>query len=141
MTKIFVRYVPERPVDVVPVVGLKIEDATCDDLPAVADLIAQRERNDPERHLQYLTAQIAEGPDSCQIFIVRLISAAPTYTPAPYERLHPAPPAKKLCGSILESQGQSIEFSHCSPSSVGSKPQSTAGGRSAGPCRNKCINM
>jgi len=96
MTKKFVRYIPDRPGDAVPAVGLKIDEATCDDLPAVADLIAQRERNDRERHLQYLTAQLAEGPDSCQIFIVRLISSAPTYTPAPYERLHPAPPAKKL---------------------------------------------
>ncbi len=72
MTKKFVRYIPDRPVDAVPVVGLKIEEATCDDLPAVADLIAQRERNDPERHLQYLKAQLAEGPNSCQIFIASL---------------------------------------------------------------------
>ena len=72
MTKKFVRYIPDRPVDVVPVVGLKIEEATCDDLAAVAGLIAQRERNDPASHLQYLTVQIGEGPDSCQIFIVRL---------------------------------------------------------------------
>jgi len=72
MTKKFVRYIPDRPVDSVTVVGLKIEEVTCDDLPAVADLIAQRERNDPERHLQYLKAQIGEGPESCQIFIARL---------------------------------------------------------------------
>ncbi len=72
MTKKFVRYIPDRPVDAVPVVGLKIEEATCDDLAAVADLIAQRERNDRESHLQHLTVQIAEGADSCQIFIARL---------------------------------------------------------------------
>jgi len=72
MTKKFVRYIPDRPVDSVTVVGLEIEEVTCDDLPAVADLIAQRERNDPERHLQYLKAQLAEGPESCQIFIARL---------------------------------------------------------------------
>ncbi|MEE2857873.1 MAG: GNAT family N-acetyltransferase [Planctomycetota bacterium] len=72
MTKKFVRYITDRPVDAVPVVGLEIDEATCDDLPAVADLIAQRERNDPERHLEYLNEQLVEGSNSCQIFIARL---------------------------------------------------------------------
>jgi hypothetical protein len=30
MTKKFVRYIPDRPADMVPVVRLKIEDAPCD---------------------------------------------------------------------------------------------------------------
>ncbi len=106
MTKIFVRYIPERPVDAVPVVGLKIEAATCDDLAAVAELIGQRERNDPASHLQYLTAQLAEGPDSCQIFTGRLDQELVAYARISRHRYPDLPAGWYLTGLVIAAEQQ-----------------------------------
>ena len=106
MTKKFVRYIPDRPVDAVPVVGLGIEEATCDDLAAVADLIAQRERNDPQRHLQYLTTQIAEGPESCQIFFVRLETELVAYARISRHHYPDLPAGWYLTGLVIADDQQ-----------------------------------
>lgn len=106
MTKKFVRYTPDRPVDAVPVVGLKIEEATCDDLPAVADLIAQRERNDRESHLQYLTVQIAEGQNSCQIFIARLEQELIAYARISRHQYPDLPAGWYLTGLVIAADHQ-----------------------------------
>ncbi|HIK81563.1 MAG TPA: GNAT family N-acetyltransferase [Planctomycetes bacterium] len=106
MTKKFVRYIPDRPVDAKPVVGLKIVEATCDDLAAVADLIAQRERNDPERHLEYLNEQLVEGSNSCQIFIARLEAELVAYARISRHQYPDLPVGWYLTGLVIAADQQ-----------------------------------